>query len=55
MAMVTVRRRAVLGGTMVARNASRRKRPGVKNAAEIDAAVDLEATAAQSSQVIRRR
>jgi hypothetical protein len=36
MAMMTVRRRAVPGGAMVARNASRCKRPGIKNAAEID-------------------
>jgi hypothetical protein len=31
MAMVTVRRRAILGGAMVARNASTRKRPDIKN------------------------
>jgi hypothetical protein len=29
MAMMTVRRRAVLGGAMVARNASTRKRPAI--------------------------
>jgi hypothetical protein len=39
---------------MVARNASTRKRPGIKNAAEIDVAAGLKRLRGRLSHLIRR-